>query len=753
MHYRRTLPLLLIPALAVLLSMVRAADFGAWVVPNESIEVGSPGVLFNLTVNNTNQSVNITGVNITLPEGFVFASGSNQTSSGQAIFINDSANLTWTNQSQEGFIANMSWEWFVFNASVNTTPGDYYLNITVLDTMNVTNSTAVLIQVNDTVPPSAMLPLFPTPENNSWTNQSWFLVNMSFDELNPEACLLDLDNGSAQNWSMARTGNICWFNASGQSQGGLNWSVWVNDTSGNLAWNGTWSLNIGPVPHDLEPGEGTPPNGSVTGHGWFFTNFTFTEQDPDTCLLRLDNGSLWEMNMTVNATGGFCYLNVTGQGEGHLNYTFWMNNTQGAWNESGRYWLTLDLTPTVISNITAEPGIYSAPVSWETGFPADSAVYYGSGDEANLTLNMTNSTLDTNHSLLLDNLSMKTEYFYNITSCDNLSVCNTSGTWNFITLCLESWVYGEWGSCSGGYQYRSYTDSNGCGTYDNLSATSRECDDGGGGGGAESYPTAMKVWSGISPGTPAVMDIEREGISATSVSLEVSEKVGTCNVVVKGFSSRPSGVSETPPGRVHSYLNITTTANRSRVSRVTIGFSVGRSWIEGNSIDNRTIRLMRLEGNWTGLPTTLTGSDNTSLRFTAVSPGFSWLAVTGREIGEENLTGAGEPEAPSGVPEQLPEAEPGEEAPPEREGGMCEPGEHQCAAGLILQACNSWGTGWINEATCLYGCRDGECVTQLVIEVDYNQLWVAVAGIMILVAVLIIYIKRRAIDDFLFWRF
>ena len=754
MQYRSCFPLLIIPALMILLSIVQAADFGTWVTPNESIEAGSPNILFNLTVNNTNQSVNITGVNITLPGGFAFIGDSNQSSTSLAIFRNDSMNLTWANLTEEGIIANLSEAWFVFNASVNITPGDYYFNITVLDTLNVTNSTAVMVQVNDTTPPFGIVPILPTPENNSWTNQSWFMVNMSFDEFNPEACLLDLDNGTAQNWSMQMAEGSCWFNASNQSQGGLNWSVWLNDTSGNLAWNGTWFLNIGSVPHNLEPAGPTLPNSSVTNYDWFPVNFTFTEQDPETCLLRLDNGTLWELNMTLNSSEGFCYLNVTGQEEGHLNYTFWMNNTLGAWNETERYWLTVDLTPTIISNRTIEPGIFSARVSWNTSFPADSAIYYGSGDETNLTLNMTNSTLDTLHSFLLDNLSMKIEYFYNLTSCDNLSVCNTSGSWNFTTLCLENWVYGDWGPCTDGWQYRSATDLNSCGTADNRSATSRECDDGGGGsrGGGETYPTATQVWRSILPGRPVVMEIERVGISVTSVALEVSEAVGTCNVVVKGFSSRPSGVSETPPGNIQSYLNITTTANRSRISRVTVEFSVKRTWIERNNIDNTTIRLMRLEANWTELPTTLTGSDNTSLKFKAVSSGLSWFAITGRETGEENVTGE-EPEAPEGeVPVQPPEGEPEGEGPP-GEWDVCEPGESQCAAGLILQVCNEWGTGWINEATCLYGCRDGECVTHFVIEVDYNQLWVAVAAIIILVALSLIYIKRQAIDDFLFWRF
>jgi hypothetical protein len=109
MHYRRSLALLIV-AVVMLLSLVRAEDFEAWVVPNSTIEAGAGNVLFNLTANNTNSTVNITLVNITLPEGFVFISGSNQTSAGEVLFYNDSLNLTWINQTAEGFIANLSGE-------------------------------------------------------------------------------------------------------------------------------------------------------------------------------------------------------------------------------------------------------------------------------------------------------------------------------------------------------------------------------------------------------------------------------------------------------------------------------------------------------------------------------------------------------------------------------------------------------------------------------------------------------------------
>ena len=59
----------------------------------------------------------------------------------------------------------------------------------------------------------------------------------------------------------------------------------------------------------------------------------------------------------------------------------------------------------------------------------------------------------------------------------------------------------------------------------------------------------------------------------------VSEAVGTSNTVVKGFSSKPSSITA-PERRVHSYLNITSIVNASRLSRVIIEFSVDRAWTE-----------------------------------------------------------------------------------------------------------------------------------------------------------------------------
>ena len=262
-----------------------------------------------------------------------------------------------------------------------------------------------------------------------------------------------------------------------------------------------------------------------------------------------------------------------------------------------------------------------------------------------------------------------------------------------------------------------------------------------------------RAFSSITPSNPAVLTIASSGITATRIKIEVSEIVSTSNLVVKGYSSKPFSVPA-PPMNVYSYMNITTTINMTRVSRVTIEFSVERSWAERNSIPESTIMLMRYNdshGSWSGIPTRLISSDNDTINFRSTTIGFSWFAVAGQPSG--NITGEFPEQDDSALPQnesgQLPEVPSGNQS----QGALCVPGEMSCLSGILLQSCNEWGTGWINEERCFYGCRDGACSSSLVIEIDYISLWVGIAAIVILLTLAIIYIKRRAIDDFLFWRF
>ena len=98
---------------------------------------------------------------------------------------------------------------------------------------------------------------------------------------------------------------------------------------------------------------------------------------------------------------------------------------------SSNYWVdvvfntsTTDTTPPVISSVTATPGTTTATITWTTNETSTSRVDYGTS-AASLTLNASNPTLATAHSISLSSLTPGTTYFYRVTSVD---AANNSAT-------------------------------------------------------------------------------------------------------------------------------------------------------------------------------------------------------------------------------------------------------------------------------------------------------------------------------------
>jgi len=116
--------------------------------------------------------------------------------------------------------------------------------------------------------------------------------------------------------------------------------------------------------------------------------------------------------------------------------------------------------------------------------------------------------------------------------------------------------------------------------------------------------------------------------TVTMVSLQVGKEVtGTIDIVVDESESRPAGVADPPLSPVRTYISIN--VSEARIENAAIRFKVPRSWVEQNNIDERTIKLLRLNGEWKDLPTSLVDSDELYLYFEARTPGFSLFAVAG----------------------------------------------------------------------------------------------------------------------------
>ncbi|MFH1784925.1 MAG: CARDB domain-containing protein [Candidatus Micrarchaeota archaeon] len=89
------------------------------------------------------------------------------------------------------------------------------------------------INCPDVYPPSNIQFVAPTLENTSITNRSWIYINVTFTEPNPDSCWVVWNNGSITNISMTRTDTNCYVNVTDQSNGVINYSVYVNDSRGN----------------------------------------------------------------------------------------------------------------------------------------------------------------------------------------------------------------------------------------------------------------------------------------------------------------------------------------------------------------------------------------------------------------------------------------------------------------------------------------------------------------------------------------
>ena len=95
-----------------------------------------------------------------------------------------------------------------------------------------------------------------------------------------------------------------------------------------------------------------------------------------------------------------------------------------------------DVTPPVITNATATPGITSAVVTWTTNEAATSEVNYADESLATATTSQTssNSTLVTSHSRTLTGLTASTTYYFIIKSADSSGNLATTTEATFTTM-------------------------------------------------------------------------------------------------------------------------------------------------------------------------------------------------------------------------------------------------------------------------------------------------------------------------------
>ncbi|MBI2445990.1 hypothetical protein HYV43_06390 [Candidatus Micrarchaeota archaeon] len=231
--------------------------------------------------------------------------------------------------------------------------GTYNYTVSVNDSGNNFNDTSRYFFMIDGTKPAGFSLLRPS-SNNSYTTYNYTFINVTFVEANPNNCILEYGNATqTANFTMNAfnngSGGYCSFNVTGNftvaANQTHNFTVWVNDSSGNINSTGTYF-----VTHDSPTGLSlrSPTNASYTTYNYTFVNFTFLDLNPN-CILEYGNATQtanYTMSKFVNSTGGYCSFNVTGNftvaaNQTH-NFTIWVNDSAGQINSSGAFFITHD---------------------------------------------------------------------------------------------------------------------------------------------------------------------------------------------------------------------------------------------------------------------------------------------------------------------------------------------------------------------------------------------------------------------------
>jgi hypothetical protein len=228
-----------------------AANFTASISPG-SVNGSMSGRLFNVTINNTDGAHNITRLNITLPAGFTFVTGSNWTDASDAVFSNTSAILTWENATAAGFI-DMNWTVgnFSFNSSTPGSSGNYTITVYVFDTNMTSNSTNLTVTVDADAPGISL----GYPGNNTNLTSSGVTFNFTAtDSIDGNlTCNLTVNGSVVQSGFGAESGNVTSRAVSGLTVGQNSWSVICWDdfnhvTTSNTSFFGIYTdLNVSNV--------------------------------------------------------------------------------------------------------------------------------------------------------------------------------------------------------------------------------------------------------------------------------------------------------------------------------------------------------------------------------------------------------------------------------------------------------------------------------------------------------------------------
>jgi len=249
-------------------------------------------------------------------------------------------------------------------------------------------------------------------------------------------------------------------------------------TSADASGNSATSPIPGNSPATFTPTDTTPPVITAVTATPGTTTATITWTTDKSSNSRVDYGTS-PSSLTLNVSSATLVtshsINLSGL-TGITTYYYRVTSVDSSGNSatspptsgSPANFTTADPNPPVISAVTAIPGAGgTATITWTTNKLANSRVDYGTS-AGSLTLNVSDPTMVSAHSLSLSGLTQGTTYYYRVTSVDSLNNSVSSpvapATANFIENALSVWAPsvtpavvdgGDPGSLEVGMKFRS----------------------------------------------------------------------------------------------------------------------------------------------------------------------------------------------------------------------------------------------------------------------------------------------------------
>jgi hypothetical protein len=145
------------------------------------------------------------------------------------------------------------------------------------------------------------------------------------------------------NQTAIENATLQYINHTFASDGRYLWNIHCSDNSTTTSINqsaSNWTIYIDSTPAtNIIPVAPNPANNSHTAANFVFVNFTFTEINPETCLLEWNNGTAKNYSMT--RAGNACFINMTSQQSGYWNYSIYVNDTLNNLAKNGTFYVAV----------------------------------------------------------------------------------------------------------------------------------------------------------------------------------------------------------------------------------------------------------------------------------------------------------------------------------------------------------------------------------------------------------------------------